>query len=118
MFPEEKLLSKQFRNYSLIYLTLKKYLVECRKSFIISKTNTGPLQKNARGRHRSNTKTTPRNLKCSRLTFVGSVCKTARPYRIVFENYRCSWNRSSLGSDLKICLFSVNFAIFIAHHQG
>ena len=53
-----------------------------------------------------------------RLTFVGSVCKTARPWRVVFENYRCSWNRSSLGSDFKICLFSVHFPIFIAHHQG
>ena len=36
----------------------------------------------------------------------------------MFENYRCSWNRSSLSSDLKICLISVHFPIFIAHHQG
>jgi len=33
---------------------------------------------------------------------------------IAFENCRCSWNRSSWRSDLKICLFSENFPIFIA----
>jgi len=47
-----------------------------------------------------------------------AVCATARPCRIVLENCRCAWNRSSWGSDLKICLFSENFSIFIAHHQG
>jgi len=31
----------------------------------------------------------------------------------VFENCRCARNRSSLGSDLKICLFSENFPIFL-----
>jgi len=31
------------------------------------------------------------------------------PCRIVFENFRCAWNRSSWHSDLKICLFSKNF---------
>ena len=36
---------------------------------------------------------------------------------IVFENRRCSWNRSWWRSDLKICLFSENFAIFISLHQ-
>jgi len=41
----------------------------------------------------------------------------AMPCRIAFENCRCSWNRSSWRSDFKICLFSVNFPIFIAHHQ-
>jgi len=79
--------------------------------YSINKTNTGPRRKNAWGRHRSDTKTTPRNLKCSNLCWQ---CVQGH----VFENYRCSWNRSSWRSDLKICLFSVNFPIFIAHHQG
>jgi len=35
------------------------------------------------------------------------------PCRILFENCRCSWNRSSWRSDLKVCLFSENFPIFI-----
>ena len=47
-----------------------------------------------------------------------TVCATASPWRISFENCRCSWNRSSWGWNLKICLFSENFSIFIAHHQG
>ena len=47
-----------------------------------------------------------------------AVCATARPWRIVLENCRCARNRSSWGSDLKICLFSENFPLFIAHHQG
>jgi len=47
---------KQFRNYSQIYLTLKKQLVECPKRFIISKTSTSPHRKNAWGRHGSDTK--------------------------------------------------------------
>jgi len=38
------------------------------------------------------------------------------PCRIVFENCRCSWNRSSWRSDSKICLLSENFPIFIAQH--
>jgi len=42
----------------------------------------------------------------------------SNPCRIVFENCRCSWNRSSWRSHLKICLFSENFLIVIAHHQG
>jgi len=33
---------------------------------------------------------------------------------IVFENCRCSWNRSSWRSALKICVFSEKFPIFIA----
>jgi len=35
------------------------------------------------------------------------------PCRIVFENCRCSWNISSWRLDMKICLFSEHFPIFI-----
>jgi len=51
-------INKLFSNFS----NLKEYLVECWKSFIISKTNIGPRWKNACGRIRSDTKTTRRNL--------------------------------------------------------
>jgi len=43
--------------------------------------------------------------------FVQDLC------RIVLENCRCSWNRSSWRSDLTICLLSENFQIFIAWHR-
>jgi len=36
------------------------------------------------------------------------------PCRLVFENCKCSGNRSSLRSDSKICSFSENFPIFTA----
>ena len=39
------------------------------------------------------------------------------PCRMLFENCRCLWNRSLWLSDLKICLFSEHFPIFIAYHQ-
>ena len=39
------------------------------------------------------------------------------PCRIVFENCRCACNRCPCRLDLKLCLFSEKFPIFIAHHD-
>jgi len=109
-FPEQKQPSQQFRSYSQTYLTFKKQLVECGKIFINSQTNTSPRRRKRVQWHRNDTKTT-RNQKCL-------CCHSVQdPCRIVFENCRFSWNRSSWRSGLKICLFSEKFPIFIVWHQ-
>jgi len=46
------------------------------KTFIISKTNTGPRGKNAWGRHKSDTKNTQMRTEILPVTFVGSLYKT------------------------------------------
>ena len=102
-----KTIQKLFSNLP----NLKKVTCRMSESFIISKTNTGPRRKNAWGRHRSDTKTTPRNPKCSDLCWQ---CVQGH----LFKTNRCSWIRRSWRSDLIIFLFSVHFQIFIAHHQG
>jgi len=79
---------KQFRNYSQTYPTLKKVLVQCPKTFTISKTNTGPRRRNAWGRHGSGTELHEEtwNSDCN-------LCwqSVHDPCLIVFENCRYSW---------------------------
>jgi len=37
------------------------------------------------------------------------------PCHTVFDNCSCPCNRSTSGSDLKVCLFSANFPFFVTH---
>jgi len=65
---------KQFRNYSQTYITLKKQLIEYPKSFIVSKTNTGPRRK-TRGGGIEVTQNYTNKPEMPPVTFVGSLCK-------------------------------------------
>ena len=42
-----------------------------------------------------------------------AVCARSMPYYCMFENCRCSWNRSSLRSDLKIFYFRKIFRVLL-----
>jgi len=66
---------KTIQKLSQTYLTLKKWRVDCGKKFIISKTNTGPCQINAWGRHKSDKKMHEKS-EMLPVTFVGSLYKT------------------------------------------
>jgi len=83
---------KQFRNYSQTNTTLKKLLVQCPKTFIISKTNTGPRRRNAWDRHGSGTELHEETWNAACYLYWQSMLD---PCLIVFENCRCSW-RSDL----------------------
>jgi len=72
------------------------------KSFITCKTSTGPRRK---------------ILHEETWNAASYVCwqSVQGPCRVLFENCRCSWNKSSWPSDLNF--FSETFPIFIAQHQ-
>jgi len=80
---------------------LKKVNLLMWERFITCKTSTGPRRK---------------NLHEEAWNAASDLCwqSVQDPCRTLFENCRCSWNRSSWPSDLNFFLFSENFPTFIA----
>jgi len=80
---------QKFRNYSQTYLTLKRELAECRKSFVNSKTNTGPRRKTRRTGLEATQKLNQETWNAASNLYWQSVQDPCgRP--VVFENCRCS----------------------------
>jgi len=83
--------SKQFRNYSQTYLTLKSKLLNVGKVLLLAK-QTQVYAEKTRGSGIEVTQKYTEKPEMPPVTFVGNLCKINA---VLFENCRCSWNRSA-----------------------